>query len=100
MLAEELDLKDLTTSGAILGYPTPTLIAWNQTFDDSQYHRVLSVCTKAHIRVDGLLAGGSHKAKISETLKYLEGMDSSQDEDLVLMMDAYGLSSRDLCEHY
>ncbi|KAK4496764.1 hypothetical protein PRZ48_012747 [Zasmidium cellare] len=63
----------LTRLGSILKYPTPTLIAWNQTFN-----------------TDYLLAGGSHKAKIIETLKYLEAMDPSQDDDLVMMMDAYG----------
>lgn len=83
----------LIATGAILGYPTPTLIAWNQTYDDSKYHVGSLSRTIANMLADGLLAGGSHKAKISETLKYLESMDPSQDDDLVMMMDAYGLSS-------
>lgn len=64
--------KTLLT-GAILGYPVPTLIAWKETFD--QQH---------------LLGGGSHVAKISRVLEYLEKMPESMDHELIFMMDAYG----------
>ena len=37
-----------------------------------------------------LLGGGSHVAKISGVLEYLEALDQTKDEELVLMMDAYG----------
>lgn len=37
-----------------------------------------------------LLGGGSHVAKISGVLRYLEALDSAADEELVLMMDGYG----------
>lgn len=36
------------------------------------------------------MAGGSHVMKILGVLEYLEGLDSSADDDLVMMMDAYG----------
>ena len=38
---------------------------------------------------DYLLGGGSHLAKISAVLDWLEKSDAS-DNDLVVMMDAYG----------
>jgi len=69
----EVNLCKTLMSASILGYPTPTLIAWNETFDTSY-----------------LLGGGSHVAKITKVLEYLEAMPSSQDNELVLMMDAYG----------
>jgi hypothetical protein len=37
-----------------------------------------------------LLGGGSHVAKVYGVLEYLESLDSSKDNELVLMMDAYG----------
>ncbi|EGP83201.1 uncharacterized protein MYCGRDRAFT_111397 [Zymoseptoria tritici IPO323] len=69
-----VDLCKTFLTGAILGYPTPTLIAWNQTFND-----------------DRLLGGGSHVAKVYGVLKFFEGMNSSTENDLVMMMDAYDI---------
>jgi hypothetical protein len=39
-----------------------------------------------------LLGGGSHVAKVYGVLEYLEGLNDSHDDELVLMMDAYGVS--------
>lgn len=38
----------------------------------------------------GLLGWGTHVGKITGVLEYLESLDSSKDNELVLMMDAYG----------
>ena len=56
-------------SGNVLGYPRPTIINWNQTFDDPAF-----------------VEGGSHLAKINGTAQYLYSLDVSRDEDLVLMI--------------
>jgi hypothetical protein len=47
---------------------------------------------------DYLLGGGSHLAKISAVLDWLEKSDAA-DNDLVVMMDAYGWwpSRKDTC---
>ncbi len=37
-----------------------------------------------------MLGGGSHLAKISAVLKWLEETTDAADDDLVVMMDAYG----------
>nr|POE65345.1 hypothetical protein CFP56_72990 [Quercus suber] len=58
----------------ILGYPKPTLIAWNEKYDAGNQ-----------------LGGGSHMAKISRTLDHLNSMDASLDDDLVIMIDAYDI---------
>lgn len=39
---------------------------------------------------DYLLGGGSHLAKISAVLDWLEKSNDAADNDLVVMMDAYG----------
>lgn len=57
-----------------MGYPNPSILAWNQTFDDP-----------------GLLGGGSHLAKVSTVLEYINTLDSAQDDELLLMMDAYDI---------
>lgn len=69
-----VDLCKTILTSAILGFPAPTLIAWNETFD------------KGH-----LLGGGSHVAKISGVLEYLQALEPASDNDLVLMMDAYDI---------
>ncbi|KAL9949756.1 hypothetical protein D7B24_001498 [Verticillium nonalfalfae] len=57
----------------ILGYPRPTVVMWDQKFDDDRY-----------------LGKGSHLAKISGTLKWLEDPKNKKyDDDLVIMIDAY-----------
>lgn len=40
----------------------------------------------------GLLGGGSHVAKITGVLEWLNALAPSAENDLVLMMDAYGAS--------
>lgn len=63
---------------AILGYPNPTIVAW-----EDQDH------------ADGLLGGGSHFAKITRTLDYLSDPERRKqdgfDDELVLMLDAYDI---------
>lgn len=59
----------------MLGYPTPTLIAWGQEGKEAEAGWVME--------------GGSHMAKISATLAHLNRLDPSQDNDLVIMIDAY-----------
>lgn len=38
-----------------------------------------------------MMAGGSHLGKITETLKYLSTFNSSNDADLVMLLDAYDI---------
>lgn len=61
-------------SAAILGYPTPTIINWNKTFDDPN-----------------LVEGGSHLAKISGVKDYIQALGSARDDDLILMIDGYDM---------
>ncbi|KAL7924494.1 hypothetical protein ACQKWADRAFT_269631 [Trichoderma austrokoningii] len=62
----------------ILGYPSPTIIAW----EDKDKEK-------------GLLGGGSHFAKITRTLDYInDPVRRSQpgfDDELVFMLDAYDI---------
>ena len=68
-----VNLCKLLLTSTALDYPTPTLIAWENDFSK-----------------DGLLGGGSHVAKITGVLKYLQSVDASKDDELVVMIDAYG----------
>ena len=61
-------------SSVLAGYPTPTMINWGRVFEDPN-----------------LSKGGSHLAKISGVLQFLKKMDSSHDEDLVLVVDGYDI---------
>lgn len=65
--------KTLLTAG-ILNYPTPVIVNWNETFDNDKF-----------------LAGGSHLAKITGISRYLVGLSSAQDDDLVLTVDGYDI---------
>ncbi|KAI9712173.1 MAG: hypothetical protein M1828_001734 [Chrysothrix sp. TS-e1954] len=56
----------------LLDYPTPTILAWGDTYESPAE-----------------LGGGSHIAKISRVLDYLNALSVDQDLDLVLMVDAY-----------
>ncbi|KAL7942630.1 hypothetical protein V8C42DRAFT_347642 [Trichoderma barbatum] len=62
----------------LLGYPNPTIIAWAE--ED---------------RASGLLGGGSHFAKITRTLDYINDpqrrAQTGFDDELVLMLDAYDI---------
>ncbi|KAI0022416.1 hypothetical protein F4780DRAFT_777791 [Xylariomycetidae sp. FL0641] len=71
---KEVNLCKLLLGSSLLGYPTPTLLGWEETFDQ-----------------DGILGGGSHLAKVSRVLEYLQSLDASQDDELVLMLDAYDI---------
>lgn len=59
-------------SSAVLGYPAPILINWNKQFEDP-----------------ALIFGGSHIAKIEGVLAHLKTLDSSNDNDLVMVADGY-----------
>ena len=61
----------LLLSSTITGYPEPILIGWG-----------------GHGAYDG---AESHLFKISETLVYLNSLDESHDDDLVLVIDAYDI---------
>lgn len=65
--------KTLLTAG-ILGYPSPSILAWQEPYDEQ-----------------GGLGGGSHLLKISRTLEYLNSLGPAQDEELVFMIDAYDI---------
>jgi hypothetical protein len=63
---------------SILEYPTPHIVAWRDD-DNSQ----------------GLLGGGSHFAKITRTLEYINDPERRKepgfDDELVFMLDAYDI---------
>lgn len=71
---EDPNLCKVLLSAAVLGYPSPAIINWGRTFD-----------------TDGLVEGGSHLAKIAGVHEYVNGLGSSHDEDLVLMVDGYDI---------
>jgi hypothetical protein len=62
-------------SSGILGYPTPALINWGMSFNNSK-----------------LSSGGSHIAKIAGIQHYLVTLDAA-DHDLVLVVDGYDIVS-------
>lgn len=65
-------------SMAILDYPTPHIVAWGQ--DD---------------KTNNLIGGGSHYAKITSTLAYINDKSRSEkpgfDDELIFMLDAYDI---------
>ena len=70
----DVDLCKTLLTAKMLGYPTPGLIAWNETYESGTQ-----------------MAGGSHLAKISGTLDYLNSLPPSARSDIVLMLDAYDI---------
>jgi hypothetical protein len=70
--ARGVNLCKAIVSSACLNYLVPTPINWGETFNDS-----------------GLVAGGSHLAKITGVLDYLNSLESDRDKDLVLMVDGH-----------
>jgi hypothetical protein len=84
--------KTLLTSNA-LGYPDPIILAWQEKYDTGEFCET-SIDTSnngtlSDNATDYLLGGGSHLAKISAVLDWLEKSEAA-DNDLVVMMDAYG----------
>ena len=69
---EDVNLCKALISTTVLGYPSPVIVNWNQTFDTA-----------------GLSHGGSHLAKISGVYQYVSSLPASHDEDLVIMIDGY-----------
>ena len=55
-------------SGALLGYPPPTIIAWNQKSSEKQ---------------------GAHLIKILRVLEWLKNLPPDRDNDLVMVMNGY-----------
>jgi len=84
--------KTLVTIAA-LGYPTPTVLGWEKEYhNDSECpYYIDRIMSMALISFSGMMAGGSHLGKITETLKYLNTLDSSNDSDLVMLLDAYDI---------
>lgn len=84
--------KTLLTSNA-LGYPDPVILAWQEKYDTGKYFDATvdtsNNDTLPDIATDYLLGGGSHLAKISAVLDWLEKSEAA-DNDLIVMMDAYG----------
>ncbi|KUJ07372.1 uncharacterized protein LY89DRAFT_364300 [Mollisia scopiformis] len=70
--SRNVNLCKTLLSAAALDYPIPTAVNWNQSFDDAS-----------------LVAGGSHLAKISGILDYLNTLGDERNDDLVLAVDAY-----------
>ncbi|KFA66912.1 hypothetical protein S40285_02315 [Stachybotrys chlorohalonatus IBT 40285] len=68
-----LSLCKTVLTASVLGYPVPTLLQSNETFDLSEP-----------------FGGGRHAAKINSTLQWLDAQPASAGEDIVLMVDAYG----------
>ncbi|KAF5968647.1 hypothetical protein FBULB1_10630 [Fusarium bulbicola] len=74
------DLCKVVTSALALGYPAPVIVNWGKTYDKSKGWK-----------------GGSHLAKITGTLEYLDSVSSpdSPDEerleenDIVVLTDSY-----------
>lgn len=56
-------------AAAVLGYPSPILINWNQTFSE------------------GELVSNTHLAKITGLSSYLDALERSNDQDLVMILD-------------
>lgn len=68
----DVNLCKTVVSAAVLGYPPPSLLNWNVAFDDP-----------------GLVAGGSHIGKITGMQAFLQDLDASRGDDLVLLVDGY-----------
>ena len=69
-----VNLCKLVLGATLLGYPSPVLTAWGE-----EHNR------------DGILGGGSHLAKVSSVLRYLQSLPAEQDNDTVIMLDAYDI---------
>lgn len=54
------------------------------------YPSAFQAVAATNTAIDYLLGGGSHLAKISAVLDWLEKSNDAADNDLVVMMDAYG----------
>lgn len=65
-------LCEAVLSALALGYPVPTLINWKQSFENSEWH-----------------ANGTHIAKITGILNYLEGIGPAKEDELVVIIDGY-----------
>ncbi|KAI1610060.1 hypothetical protein EDD36DRAFT_468115 [Exophiala viscosa] len=63
-------------SAAVLDYPTPIVINW--AGNDEKAKR-------------GDIYGGTHTAKVSGILRYLDSLGSESDQELVLIVDGYDL---------
>jgi len=70
--SRDVNLCKTVLSAAVLDFPSPTVVNWGKKFTD-----------------DSMLANGSHLAKISGVLDLLETLRPEQDQDLILLVDAF-----------
>ena len=70
----DVQLCKTIVSSVLAGFPTPTIINWGRSFDNPK-----------------LIQGGSHIGKLKGVSQYLKKLDSSHDEDLVLVVDAFDI---------
>jgi len=77
----------LIVSAGVAGYPSPILINWDRNYEDER-----------------LVEGEAHLAKIRGVHDYLQTLDPSQDEDLVVMLDGldawFQLKAQTLIKRY
>jgi hypothetical protein len=67
------NLCQVLLSSSILGYNSPVMLGWGAK------------------KMKGITHGGTHALKISQTLDYLKAIDKQQDDDLVILADAYDI---------
>lgn len=70
----DANLCKVMVSAGILGYPDPVIVNWGEDFDDPKF-----------------VEGGSHLAKVTGITRYLNYLNSSMDNDLMLMVDGYDI---------
>ena len=70
----DVNLCKTILSARAMGYGEPIILGWGDQYD-----------------TDYLLGGGSHVAKISNVLRWLNNIRPEQEDDLVLMMDAFDI---------
>ncbi|KAF2740717.1 hypothetical protein EJ04DRAFT_163919 [Polyplosphaeria fusca] len=69
---KDVNLCKTVVSAAVTDFSTPTLINWGESFKNPK-----------------LVGNGSHLAKISGVLAYLQKLGRERDDDLVLIVDGY-----------
>ena len=70
----DVNLCKTIVSALVAGYPTPTIINWGRTFDENDSKK-----------------SNQHVARITGVHDYLQSLDQSHDEDLVLVVDGYDI---------
>ena len=70
----DVNLCKTIISAVLAGYPTPSLVNWARRFDSNDEKKE-----------------NPHIARITGVNEYLQNLDSSHDEDLVLVVDGYDI---------